>query len=200
MSSLLIGTTDSEHPGIEKLIRKRPQLLPSIADHERSMTVMTIPFSPFMPSKECPEDPAIDILSARIRAKLYGAKVILYRTFLLKILEQSKIGAHESDESMGATDVSRIDAEAARLSENDPNVLQYAEEAIKALIGSTTAFHGLGDPGSKRLIVTNIWGTAHAYVSDIAFTYTIVLTKTQSMGQYACAPSRFSGSPNKASY
>jgi hypothetical protein len=86
------------------------------------------------------ELPATDILGARLRAKFYGAQVITYRKFLLSILQ---------------------------LSPNEkikPDVVQYAIRCIKALIKSTMAFHGLGDPGSKRLLVTNIWGTAHACV------------------------------------
>jgi hypothetical protein len=89
--------------------------------------------------------PATDILGARLRAKFYGAKVITYRNFLLSILQISP------NEKL------------------KPEVVQYAIKCIKALIKSTTAFYGLGDPGSKRLMVTNIWGTAHAYVLSIAF-------------------------------
>lgn len=46
--------------------------------------------------------------------------------------------------------------------ELDFKVIEFARNGIKALIYSTKAFHGLGDPGRDRIVVTNIWGTAHA--------------------------------------
>jgi hypothetical protein len=107
---------------------------------------------------------AEDILGARLRAKFYGARVITYRHFVLKILERfskdSKSQSQIPTDLMSGFNISASSADA----EVEPIVIQYAEECIKALIKSTKAFHGLGDPGSERLIVTNIWGTAHAYV------------------------------------
>ena len=130
-----------------------------------------------------PDDPpATDILRARLRAKYYGAKVITYRHFLLQILEHSYALKHpekpEHESEQPKTDkrgqaqeefrepykhavegIPRLEKTTTHL---DPRIREYASECIKALINSTTAFHGLGDPGSQRLIVTNIWGTAHA--------------------------------------
>jgi len=112
---------------------------------------------------------AADILSARLRAKYYGAQVISYRAFLLKILEASGSGFKISEDFIEDVHIS------------DTKNMEYAEKCIEALINSTTAFHGLGDPGKERLLVTNIWGTAHAYVlnksSNISDT-----NETQSMG------------------
>lgn len=90
------------------------------------------------------DPPAKDILRARLQAKFYGAKVITYRRFVLKVFQYS-------DTPNATTEI-------------EPEVVNYAEKCIHALIKSTTAFHGLGDPGKKRLVVTNIWGTAMAYV------------------------------------
>jgi hypothetical protein len=110
-------------------------------------------------------EPARDILGARLRAKFYGAQVITYRDFVLKILERSasdsSFRGQQTPNFMKGFTVPTSTADA----DIDPKIIHYAEQCIKALIKSTTAFHGLGDPGSKRLVVTNIWGTAHAYVN-----------------------------------
>jgi hypothetical protein len=101
------------------------------------------------------DPPASDMLEARLRAKFYGARVITYRNFVLKILQRS----HESPSNVEFG----TDAEIGR-------IIQYAKQGIQALIKSTTAFHRVvRDTASDRLIVTNIWGTAHAYVVWTAF-------------------------------
>lgn len=107
-------------------------------------------------------DPANDILGARLRAKYYGAQVITYRHFVLKILEKSsKVGEQVSDE-FKANVSAPVVMNGTRIEDFTPKVLAYARNGIKALIHSTKAFHGLGNPGHDRLIVTNVWGTAHA--------------------------------------
>jgi hypothetical protein len=118
------------------------------------------------PSFEFSEDspPAKDILTARLRAKYYGAQNITYRTFLLKILENSGSGIQVSDNFRSDVEVPKIDVEAIQRGEIDSTTLHYARECMKALEKSTESFHGLGEVDSQRLIVTNIWGTAHAYV------------------------------------
>ena len=104
---------------------------------------------------------AVSILGARLRAKFYGARVITYRDFVLKILQRS----HDAQDRQGPNNPTRsFSAVSSPDTEIDSTIIQYAEQGIKALIKSTSAFHGLGDPGTDRLIVTNIWGTAHAYV------------------------------------
>ncbi len=45
--------------------------------------------------------------------------------------------------------------------------LYNTRRGIAALVYSTAAFYGIGSPGTKRLIVTNIWETAHAYVFQV---------------------------------
>ena len=96
-----------------------------------------------------PMELARDMLGARFRAKCYGAQVITYRPFVLKILD-------------GLVDSNGHCQLPLCLEEFYPHVLAYARKGIRALIDSTRAFHGLGDPSRQRLIVTNIWGTAHA--------------------------------------
>ena len=109
------------------------------------------------------DPPATDILSARLRGKYYGAKVITYRHFVLKILENSSKsisieGEQVSNEFKNNIDVPRISKD--NNSRDAEKVLKYTRDCISALVKSTTAFHGL--PESQRLIVTNVWGTAHA--------------------------------------
>lgn len=59
-------------------------------------------------------------------------------------------------------DVPHINDDATTLEDLDEKVIRYARDGIDALVRSTRAFYGLGDPATKRLIITNAWGTAHA--------------------------------------
>jgi hypothetical protein len=130
------------------------------------------------------DPPVRDILRACFRAKYYRAKVIAYRPFLEMVFEHSakqraKQKAFSLQESpqprnrqgfageqyKDTIDVPRINDNATCIEDiNDPRIKEYAKGGIRALIKSTTAFYGLGEPGKDRLIVTNIWGTAHEYV------------------------------------
>lgn len=111
-------------------------------------------------------EPATDILNARLRAKYFGARVITFRHYVLKFLERSPgksgVQQHVAGEYLAKFKAPVVDPEATRLEDFDPIAVEYAEAGIKALINSTKAFYGMGPPGEKRLIVTNVWGTAHA--------------------------------------
>lgn len=113
------------------------------------------------------KDPfARDILGARLRAKFYGARVITYRDFVLKILQRSTDGKSRQYSGSGAKSFSVASSPDTDI---EPIIIQYAEQCIKALVKSTVSFHGcVKDIATDRLIVTNIWGTAHAYVMQIA--------------------------------
>lgn len=122
---------------------------------------------------------AKDILSARTRAKFYGARVITYRPFVKAILayswrlQHSTYGEIPPVESVDPGALSGVELPALEKFDKDPNLpleqkIQtpvgraywgYFQLGIKALIHSTEAFHGLDHP---RLIVTNIFGTLHA--------------------------------------
>jgi hypothetical protein len=112
------------------------------------------------------DPPAADILSARLRAKYWGAQVITYRPFIRQILEFSY---RIKDNTRPKTELKSefregiiapvIDPNARAPSDIDPQVLDLAKKGIKALIESTRAFHGLDD---RRPIITNVFGTAHA--------------------------------------
>lgn len=119
------------------------------------------------------EPPATELLEARKRAKFYGARVITYRTFVLQILERNSSKSAKFGEgtilerfrsSVGAPSVNSM---ATNMEELQPKVQEYIKMCLHALVQSTTAFHGLGDPGKDRIIVTNIWGTAHAQFGNM---------------------------------
>lgn len=123
------------------------------------------------------DPPSDNILGARLRAKFFGAQVVLYRPFIKDILEEN---CNKKNLLGNGQDTDNVSASLrqANLSMNklpgdhplttlkrplnepiSPEVLRWAHAGIKALINSTEAFHNLGD---SRLIVTNVFGTAHA--------------------------------------
>ncbi|KAK2625086.1 hypothetical protein QTJ16_005455 [Diplocarpon rosae] len=113
-------------------------------------------------------EPADDILDARLRAKYYGAVVITYRPFVLQVLRHGSGTSNRlTGEYLPAIEAPVIDKNAKGVEDIEPKTLEYAEEGIKALIHSTRAFYGLGDLGQQRLIVTNVWGTAHAQWGNV---------------------------------
>lgn len=100
------------------------------------------------------DPPAKDILSARLRAKYWGARVITFRPFIRQILE------HNFDKAMSTTSPMQGVSPAGRIQDDfSDDVKAYAQKGIKALVESTRAFHGVED---KRFIITNVFGTAHA--------------------------------------
>ena len=106
--------------------------------------------------------PETDILRARLRAKFYGAQVITYRPYVQQILELSSpstVPDWLAGDTYASEMSSFVDLEAFIGSSKFHKYMQYAEKGIRALTNSTRAFHGLGN---SRLIVTNVWGTAHA--------------------------------------
>ncbi|TQV90156.1 C6 finger domain-containing protein [Cordyceps javanica] len=111
------------------------------------------------------DPPASDILSARLRAKYWDAQVLTYRSFLGQVLQLSYVRKHPTtgqpplSEFCAEVEAARIDPQARNVQDLDPHILDLARKAIKALIESTRAFHGLGD---ERPIITNVFGTAHA--------------------------------------
>ncbi|KAJ9156105.1 C6 zinc finger domain-containing protein [Pleurostoma richardsiae] len=137
----------------------------TIKDIERGIlnTVWIHPSFQFQPD----DPPAEDILSARIRAKWWGAQVITYRPFIRQILyfnhtrQNTVYTPQESGSGDFRSDVTVpfIHPSAKTPSEVPEEVVSNARKGINALIESTRAFHNLED---KRYIVTNVFGTAHA--------------------------------------
>ncbi|GAB7360772.1 hypothetical protein MBLNU230_g0760t1 [Neophaeotheca triangularis] len=117
------------------------------------------------------DPPPSDILSARLRAKYWGAKYIVNRPFLdyaLHILpyvvegdrtvEQASIDAHGNPR-----DKAEIHLFKAIEGMGKSEVWQAAKRCIQAAMQSTVAFDGI----PNRLVVTNIHGTAHAQFGNM---------------------------------
>lgn len=113
------------------------------------------------------DEPAGDILAARLRAKYWGAQVITYRPFIRQILQFShSINQHPSSPNPPTWSEFRdgiiapvIHPGAKSLNDIDSGVVELARKGIKALVESTRAFHNMGE---ERPIITNVFGTAHA--------------------------------------
>ena len=107
------------------------------------------------------DSPADDILSARLRAKYWGAQVITYRPFVRQILELNFQKTVGNDSPMPPSDF-RSDVSVPVIGPDGdipPGMIEYARKGVNALIESTRAFHGLRE---KRFIITNVFGTSHA--------------------------------------
>ncbi|KAI0877478.1 hypothetical protein GGS24DRAFT_120171 [Hypoxylon argillaceum] len=101
-----------------------------------------------------------EILGARLRAKYWGSQVILYRPFLRNILDgEAQTPSIFSNEHAPPDMMASVGTNQKR-KEYDPDTIDNARLAIRALIESTRAFHGLDS--NQRIIITNIFGTAHA--------------------------------------
>jgi hypothetical protein len=120
----------------------------------------------FLPS----DPPASDILNARLRAKYWGAHVLMYRPFVRQVLTLSHNLATGEDHPLydGRTypvDIPVLNPKARNIADMDSSVMWYAQQGIRAMMESTRAFHELKD---KRFIVTNIFGTARAYACPVS--------------------------------
>lgn len=109
------------------------------------------------------DPPSRDINDARLRAKFYGAQYIIHRPFLRYALDNEvqtqDIRSPQSDAvkpRSGTMPPPRpaVDKDA------HSDILRSAKTCVSAAMQSTTAFDNIID--HKRLIVTNIFGTAHA--------------------------------------
>ena len=129
-------------------------------------------------SDETYQDPDINV--ARMRAKYYGARYIIHRPVLrwcLSVTSPKPGHKYNYDDSPGAGDLSAIPSPPRRgyyppkglLAELDnkplpdsfainEDILDKAKTCIDSAIRSTMVF----DKVPKRLIITNVFGTAHA--------------------------------------
>ena len=121
------------------------------------------------------DPPATDINVARLRAKYYGARYIIHRPFLnyalhSQNLRESLVRHLESlpNPAYGSPP-GRLDGampppipRGRSSGEGDQvkEILRSAKQCIDAAMQSTEAFDGVRQKG--RLVVTNIFGTAHA--------------------------------------
>ncbi|OLN86386.1 hypothetical protein CCHL11_06377 [Colletotrichum chlorophyti] len=130
------------------------------------------------------DPPANNLLDARLRAKFWGARVIIYRPFIKFVLELtqkvqqqpdgagtldrkaiSTMGVYSQDDASTLLRVDQSHGNArSPYDELSEDIASYAERGIAALVQSTKAFHGVDN---KRLLVTNIFGTAHAQFGNL---------------------------------
>ncbi|MCJ1281742.1 hypothetical protein MMC26_001065 [Xylographa opegraphella] len=127
-----------------------------------------------------PPDPNINV--ARLRAKYYGARYIIHRPFLEIALHSKKLRdsldrhirslpyAHPGSPSIpkGTMPPPIREPYREQLGRDDPvkEILRSAEHCIEAAFLSTEAFDVVRQVAG-RLIVTNIFGTAHAQFGNM---------------------------------
>jgi hypothetical protein len=111
------------------------------------------------------DPPPGDTLSARLRAKYWGARYVINRPFLdyaLHIMPHVKDGQSVEEAALDVHHNPRNQAEIHLFNAikqlGEGAILSACERCIEAAMQSTVAFDGVPD----RLVVTNIHGTAHA--------------------------------------
>ena len=112
------------------------------------------------------EPEANNINDARLRGKFYGALYIIHRPFLHAALDYDFMSPPTQSppkNNGSATNSTQPMGPPAKTSDYDKRreeVISLAVICIEAAMRSTVAFDGVLD--HRRLIVTNIMGTAHA--------------------------------------
>lgn len=96
-----------------------------------------------------------DINAARMRAKYYCARYLIHRPFL-----HSAIHSMEPNCTSNAAVQQRSFPASVKHGKVDLEVYEASKICVEAAMKSTTAYDGV----EGRLIVTDIFGTAHAYV------------------------------------
>ncbi|KXG51317.1 uncharacterized protein PGRI_093290 [Penicillium griseofulvum] len=138
------------------------------------------------------DPPANEINAARMRAKYYGARYIIHRPLLYHALHYGNTGVRtgplgqllfDSPSDNGSIPAAGWQPPKVSLN-NIPRKLRAAcDICIKSAIKSTEAFDGLG---GDRLVVTNIFGTAHAQFGNmlvLAATYKSSLNELVEKGK-----------------
>ena len=130
------------------------------------------------------QPPADNINDARLRGKFYGAQYIIHRPFLHAALDydfdapdihsppgdnpiglQNHVPLHSASASASASAPAPAPAMGPPAPIGDPlrrreETIGLAKRCIQAAMQSTVAFDGVLD--HRRMVVTNIMGTAHA--------------------------------------
>lgn len=150
--------------GHECLNQSLNEVISVLVGHEETLQKWRGQLPPLM-QWEDDDPPPADILEARLRAKYWGARMVVNRPFLdfaLHIMPQLKEGRSleevARDVHGNPRDPAEIHIFKAIATMGDINVFEAATRCIEAAMHSTVAFDGVPD----RLIVTNIHGTAHA--------------------------------------
>jgi len=107
------------------------------------------------------DEPSSYINDARLRAKYYGALYIIHRPFLRHLLD-SEIITQGTDSPQSDVLKGALNKSLAYFADSNgqAEILHSAQICIKAAMQSTVAFDNILN--RQRLIVTNIFGTAHA--------------------------------------
>lgn len=109
-----------------------------------------------------------DINHARLRAKYYGAMCIVHRPFLKVALDNKLVAISRSPSQRAKHPRRPDDMPPPSATQHLPvqEILESAEICINSAIHSTIAFDGIINAG-RRLVVTNIFGTAHAQFGNM---------------------------------
>ena len=116
------------------------------------------------------DDPlATHINDARLRAKYYGAKYIIHRPFLRYALDHEIVFDSDTQgavsQAMDRKNSVMLPPHTAAQTQKS-EIFESCKECVHAAMQSTVAFDHIIQ--KRRLIVTNIFGTAHAYVLNIS--------------------------------
>jgi hypothetical protein len=151
------------------------------------------------------DPPSTDINVARMRAKFYGAKYIIHRPLLYHALHYMGPKSNGSPAVLGAASSSSpYDQPAVDMNQMSSNLNGGVREdqkrvqtyrdlpqkfrhscklCVDSAVASTEAF----DRVQGRPVVTNIFGTAHAYVPVDAICSSLILILDQAIWEYARA-------------
>lgn len=132
------------------------------------------------------DPPPTDLNLARLRAKYYGGLYMMLRPYLriaIHVLEFPPAPATANQHNSEEPNVHMVD-----LSEDQQKIIEIACKCIESAVRSTIAFDRVGaDPDSpytgyrsqrtKRLIVTNVFGTLHAQFGNILVLTSVLKSK-----------------------
>ena len=110
------------------------------------------------------DEPSTDINEARLRAKYYGGVYIIHRPFLYHALhntEYRKTTSQVPDSDRYGNSAEDSHRSNGSMAPPQNHIMRSAEKCVRAAMRSTIAFDRVCDD-RNRLIVTNIFGTAHA--------------------------------------
>lgn len=125
---------------------------------------------------------ATHINDARLRAKYYGAKYIIHRPFLRYALDHEIVFDSDTQNAVSQAldrknSVMLPPHTAAQTQKSE--ILESCKECVEAAMQSTEAFDGILQ--KRRLIVTNIFGTAHAQFGNIVVLATTHMARSPTL-------------------
>lgn len=150
--------------GASRSSRSHQELRDYLEEHQSMLDLWRKGLPPVFQWKDT-DSPGSDILTARLRAKYWGARVVATRPFLdyvLHVMPRVKEMFDIRSNALSSDGQPRPEAD-IQLFEAihgmpEYSIVQAARHCIEATVQSTRAFDGI----THQLIVTNIFGTAHA--------------------------------------